>query len=108
MVMHADIELRSLELAREIVKRIDDDPRRRGLSEAKERCRRWLEKSPCMDLMEWKEILEKPWESVRIILLDPSEHGRQLRQSNPFCGILSPRERWAIYRRFRSHDQKPA
>jgi hypothetical protein len=30
-----------------------------------------------------------------------------LRQSSPFCGVLSVRERWDIYRRF-NHEPKAA
>jgi hypothetical protein len=108
MISHHDIEERSLILAREIAKRIDADPERRGLLDARQRCRRWLQQAPCSDLEQWAVILEKPWTEVRRILLDPCENSRQLRQSNPFCGILTPRERWAIYRRSRPHDQNPA
>jgi len=32
------------------------------------------------------------------ILLDESEEGTRLRQIDPFCGILTPKERWEIYR----------
>ena len=32
------------------------------------------------------------------MLLEESESGQRLRQSTPFCGVLTPRERWAIYK----------
>jgi len=35
---------------------------------------------------------------VRAVLLDESDEGQRLRQSDPFCGVLTPRERWEIYR----------
>ena len=50
---------------------------------------------------EWLQILEQPWEQIRQVLLDDSEMGRRLRQNDPFCGILSPQEHWAIYRTYR-------
>jgi hypothetical protein len=50
--------------------------------------------------MEWSVIMTRPWEEIRTILLDESEEGQRLRQSDPFCGILSPEERWEIYRDF--------
>ncbi len=50
--------------------------------------------------MEWQEILNQNWESVRKVLLDESEEGKRLRQSTPFAGVLTPQERWEIYRRF--------
>jgi hypothetical protein len=42
-----------------------------------------------------------PWEEVRRILLEESDEGQRLRQTDPFCGILTPAERWEIYRKER-------
>lgn len=50
---------------------------------------------------EWVILLEKPWEEVRSILLDESDEGQRLRQTDPFCGILTAVERWEIYREHR-------
>ena len=52
--------------------------------------------------MEWMEILRRPWSHIRAILLDDSENSRRLRQNDPFCGILTPKERWEIYREART------
>ena len=46
-------------------------------------------------------LLDALQEHQRAVLLDESEEGQRLRQSSPFCGILTPRERWAIYREHR-------
>ena len=100
MKTHEDIDLRSLRLAQAIVDRIDGDPERRGLDHAREVCRRWCARDPSCAGREWLPLLDLPWDEVRRILLDPSEEGRRLRQSSPFCGILDPRARWAIYREF--------
>jgi len=43
-------------------------------------------------------ILQRPWPEIRSIRLDDSEEGTRLRQSDPFCGILTAAERWEIYR----------
>jgi hypothetical protein len=104
MLSHDFIDKRSLALAREIAARIDADPRHRALSEARARCRRWLRANPGSDLRLWAAILKQPWPLVRKALLDSSETGCRIRQSNPFCGVLSPRERWAVYRSFSHHD----
>jgi len=108
VISHQDIDRRSLELAREVVRRVDADPRHVAIEEARRRCQRWLVTSPCEDLRNWNELLCAPWETVRNALLDPSEAGQRLRQSNPFCGVLAPRERWSVYRRTRHHDAQPA
>ncbi|MFO7535793.1 MAG: hypothetical protein R6X19_08970 [Kiritimatiellia bacterium] len=100
--------MRSLALSSAIVDRIDADPQRHALEEARKRCQLWLLQAPCADLTQWASILDQPWPVARKVLLDPSEEGRRLRQSNPFCGVLSPKERWSIYRRFRTHDKTPA
>lgn len=97
MHLHRQIEQRSLALVAAIVARIDGDPERAGLLKAQDNCRRW---PPSAALEEWRGILERPWEDIRQVLLDPGADGCRLRQSDPFVGILSPQERWEIYRSF--------
>lgn len=99
---HQQIDERSLELARAIAARIDSDPARTGLARARRVCSRWRTMGHRAEVEEWGRVLELPWPEVRARLLDPSEVGQRLRQSSPFCGVLSARERWAIWRRFRS------
>ena len=100
MQNHDDIDSRSLALAQAVAAVIDRDPRRAGLDKARRTCARWHLQSPARATAEWIAILERDWPQVRTVLLDPGEGGRRLRQSNPFCGILSPRERWELYRQF--------
>jgi intergrase/recombinase len=97
MKTHQAIDRRSLELARQIVAKIDADRQRQGHEHAKMVCRRWFDRGN-RSAKEWLEILDRPWEEVREILLDESDEGQRLRQNNPFCGVLTPKERWAIYR----------
>jgi len=98
MKTHEQIDERSLAMARAIVGKIDQDPARAGLIKARATCARWYRSRPLPATREWLKILDRPWEQVREVLLDESEEGRRLRQSDPFCGILTPRERWGIYR----------
>ena len=105
MRTHEGIDLRSLALARAVVGIIDRDPARGGLEKARQTCARWLRESPSPAIAEWAGILEGEWAQVRLVLLDPGQEGRRLRQSSPFCGILTPRERWEIYRRFSDGHQ---
>jgi hypothetical protein len=94
---HQAIDARSLAMVRRIVEKIDADPERRGLARAREVCARWLERGN-VPAREWMRILERPWTEIRQILLDESDEGQRLRQSDPFVGILTPDERWEIYR----------
>lgn len=88
-------------MARAIVAKIDQDPARSGLTRARATCQRWLDKHPSPVLKEWWGILELPWACIRERLVEDSEEGRRLRQSDPFCGVLTPQERWQIYRDYR-------
>jgi hypothetical protein len=97
---HPEIDERSLALARAIVAKIDDDPTRRGLALARETCARWNRENPSPVVAEWQKILGQHWGQVREVLLADTEDGQRLRQSSPFCGVLTPSERWAIYQRF--------
>ena len=97
MRTHQDIDRRSLEMVRRIVAKIDADPERRGLEHAKRVCDRWVAQG-IRSALEWRTILERPWEEVRALLLEESDEGQRLRQTDPFCGILTPQERWQIYR----------
>ncbi len=52
-------------------------------------------------LDEWEGILEGTTDQIVARMLDPSEHGRDLRQVTPFAGVLSPAQRAAVYRSLR-------
>jgi hypothetical protein len=102
---HQAIDRRSLEMARRIVARIDADPDREGLAHAKRVCVRWVEQGN-VPAKEWLAILQRPWTEIRRILLDDSEESRRLRQNDPFCGILTPVERWEIYKEAERHEAR--
>ena len=107
MKTHHQIDQRSLALARAVVEAIDQDPARAGLDRARSTCRRWTLQSPSPAVAAWSRILDREWEAIRLLLLDPGEEGCRLRQSSPFCGVLSPRARWEIYRRI-AHEHQAA
>lgn len=60
---------------------------------------RWAERMGYMPpaYEEWLSILERPWPEIRHILVSPRENPTRLRQSTPFAGILTPRERACMY-----------
>jgi len=78
---HQDIDRRSLEMVRRIVARIDADPERAGLTHAKRVCERWVAQG-IVSAREWLALLDRPWEDVRAILLDESDEGQRLRQTD--------------------------
>jgi len=52
-------------------------------------------------LDEWAVILRRPWPQIAAFITDAGERATRLRQSTPFAGVLSVRERDRIYVAFR-------
>ncbi|HMP90670.1 MAG TPA: hypothetical protein PJ991_10735 [Kiritimatiellia bacterium] len=100
---HASIDRRGLDLAKAIIEKLEAGDLEAGLARAREVNQRWYKLNPAPLHKEWAEILHSDWSRIKAVLLDESEHGRNLRQNNPFCGILTPRERWAVFREHRQH-----
>lgn len=74
------------------------------LDAARGRVRRWLAaEHPPAYARAWSEILQGDVEAIASFLVDRSERARELRQSSPFAGTLSPRERWKLWREVRDH-----
>jgi hypothetical protein len=104
MRSHEWIDARSLALDRTVADKLRAEP---GLLDrARRTLDRWLEqRQPAVPavLLEWHEILTRwPLESILDLLTSPEETPRRLRQSSPFCGILSPEERLAILKEYGS------
>jgi hypothetical protein len=97
---HQRIDRRSLAMHRAIAGKLRADPSL--LAIANENLDRWQKEhghsKPYWDA--WREILKRPLEEVLALMVEESEKMTALRQSNPFPGILTPRERWAIYDQF--------
>ena len=104
MQTHTQIGSRSLALARAVAGKIDADPVHGGLDRARRVCARWMAQRPSEAAREWMGLLGQPWADVRRVLLDPTETGRRLRRNSPFCGVLTPAERWAIYKAWSRHE----
>ena len=94
---HALLDARRLATHREIAKRIDADPTLLGKALGNiERWSRQMGRTPPA-LAEWQGLLRTlPWERIRPLLVQDDEESRRLRQSSPFVGILTQRERMEI------------
>lgn len=53
-------------------------------------------------LDEWQAILRRPWPGIAAFITDQGERATRLRQSTPFAGVLSARERERVYAAFRA------
>lgn len=60
-------------------------------------------------LREWNVVLQRPLNALLPVLSDESLWARELRHVTPFAGVLSARERAAVYREFaRSENARVA
>ena len=104
MRSHEWIDKRSLALDQQVAAKLRADPSLLGRARAT--LDRWLAQrasAPPAVLREWQEILSRwPFERILDLLASSDEHTRRLRQSSPFCGILSPEERLAILKDYES------
>jgi len=103
---HIRIEERSIALHRAIADRIRTNPRL--MEKARENLQKYLDqftqenRAAPKSLTEWQDILtHRPWEAVLEFLVSSGESASRLRQSSPFAGILTPKERWKIYEAYR-------
>lgn len=99
---HRILEARSLALHCLVVRKIERDPGLLGI--ARRNIKRWLHRDarPPRALVEWRELLGRPWPEVALILTDPGEEAARLRQSSPFAGVLTAAERRRVYEAFRA------
>ena len=98
---HELAEARSLALHRVVAERLKGDPA--VLDRAKQRIDEWLrlgQPHPEYALA-WRDLLTGPLDALLAVLTDGSERARSLRQVTPFAGVVSPRERWALWRETR-------
>ena len=101
MKTHQEIDRRSLKLAEAVVCKLEAGDVAAGVARARAVNARWVADAPTSLHVRWRALLAEDWPTIRAALLDPSEDGAQLRQNNPFCGILTPQERWAFFREYR-------
>ena len=92
---------RSLAIHAAIAERLREDPLP-TIARARANLARMRERHPgaAQLLREWKVLLERPADALLPVLTDPSEWARELRHVTPFGGVLSARERTAVYRDF--------
>lgn len=93
---HRLAEARSLALHREVARRLRERPEL--LDDVRARVAGWLQDGSVARsyAQAWWEILSRDLDELLQAIVDPSERGRDLRQSTPFAGVLDARTRWRI------------
>jgi hypothetical protein len=105
---HSAIDARSLDMDRLIAQRLRENPA--VLDKARSVLAKWMtscDASVRPVFEEWRAILDGPISGVFAVLEGVDERSMRLRQSSPFCGILTPAERTAILMLYR-YDQRAA
>lgn len=106
---HRLIDERSLAFHRLIVGKLRADPTLVAMAHSN--IERWLQTcSPGvrLTLLEWQELLGTPFEKLLAFLESSGERATRLRQSSPFCGILTESERLAIIREYHARESAAA
>jgi hypothetical protein len=104
MDLHRLAEKRSIAYHRRIADRIRRDPV--VLEDARARVRGWMSARGGAPFyaQAWHQLLARDVDAVAAFLVEDSELARELRQSTPFAGALSPAERWEIWRAVRAAE----
>ena len=96
---HNRIDARSLVMHRVIAKKLMQNPEL--LQKAKDNIKRWrMQGVEVSAFKEWENIIDSGLNNVIRIITANTEESARLRQSTPFTGILTPKERKDIYESF--------
>lgn len=100
MNWHDVIDERSLELDRVIADKIRANPALYQV--VRDNLKRWLKTDdPDPSIVEWQEFIDShTMDEVLDFICSWSDESRRMRQSSPFCGILSHTERMEIFKKY--------
>ena len=103
MRTHQELEARSLAMHRLIAERLRRDPAL--LARVRATLVRWLPQvseraRPALE--HWLAVVDRGIEPTVELATEDSERGATLRQSSPFVGILTPRERFEFLREWKA------
>src|SRR2546430_471570 len=102
---HRLIDQRSLAFDRVIAAKLRANPAL--VEKARRNLNRWLASAaPAVRpaLREWQLLLDGPLDTLLFTLESADQRSTRLRQSSPFCGILTPAERTGILKEFEARE----
>jgi hypothetical protein len=97
---HRTPELRSIAFHRLVAEQLDDEV----IALARTRVEGWLAHGGPVagaSARRWRSLLARRPADLATALTEDTEEMRELRQSTPFAGAVSPEERWRILREIR-------
>jgi len=101
-IKHRLAEARSLAMHCLVARKIAADPRL--LDVARRNLAAWAARygdNVPRALVEWRDVLDRPWPEIAALITDPGEPATRMRQSSPFAGVLTAPERRRVYEAFR-------
>src|SRR5438128_10178276 len=102
MSSHEWIDQRSLAVHEAVANKLAEHPE--WLEVARQNLRQWLARNPQPPLLAWQRLLDTlAFDELLELLRCPDERARRLRQSSPFAGVLTHRDRQAHLVRYHSH-----
>ena len=108
MRTHQEIDRRSVALHRLVAERVRRDPSL--FEKARVTLARWRE-TVCISsqpyLNEWEQLMNQGVEACLSVAVEDSERATALRQSSPFSGVLTNRERFAFLKQWRNDHEAP-
>lgn len=94
---HQELDARSLALHRLVAEKIRRDPALlRIVRENLSRWRRHAAPTARPYVEAWERLLDAGLDAALAAAAEDSERAAALRQSSPFAGVLTPRERWSF------------
>lgn len=106
MRTHQEIDQRSLALHRLVAERIMRDPAL--FEKARLTLARWR-RTVCVAsqpyLEEWERLMNQGIEACLSVAVEDSQRAAALRQSSPFAGVLTNRERFAFLKQWRNDHE---
>jgi hypothetical protein len=102
---HERIDRRTFALCRVLVRYMElecEEDRRKNLQKALDNIARWRDNGVhCAIYDEWEKIIKNEgWKAIRKLLLEETQYGTQMRQTNPFVGILPKLTVKNIYQKY--------
>ena len=106
---HRLIDERSLAFDRLIAAKLRSQPAL--VEKARANLTRWLKTCSAgakPALLEWQRLLTGPFDELLALMEATDERATRLRQSSPFCGLLTEEERLGIIREFQARESAAA
>jgi hypothetical protein len=106
---HRLIDERSLAFDKVIAARLRENPDL--VNKARSNLSKWIltaDASLEPTLREWQKLVDGPMDLLLSTLENTDECATQLRQSSPFCGILTPEERTQILQEYQDRESRAA